>query len=88
MGDFVDFAGVAEQRGDTVRLVSLGNNGALQFASQDVKLENNRVAVRVGAVAIAIRPPIRFAKVAKVASRAASDPFTSVATISGCSGLV
>lgn len=57
MGDFVDFAGVAEQRGDTVRLVSLGSNGALQFASQDVKLENNRVAVRLGAVAIAIEEP-------------------------------
>ena len=57
MADFVDFAGVAERRGDTIRLVSQGNNGTLQFAADDVKLENNRIAVRLGAVAIAVDEP-------------------------------
>ena len=57
MGDFVDFAGVAEQRGNTVRLIAQGNNGTLEFAADDVKLENNRVAVRQGAVAIAVEEP-------------------------------
>lgn len=57
MSDFVDFAGLAERRGDTIRLVARGNNGALEFAAQDVNLENDRVAVRQGAVAIAVEEP-------------------------------
>lgn len=57
MSDFVDFAGSAERRGDTIRLVAHDNNGALEFAAQDVKLENDRVSVRRGAVAIAVKEP-------------------------------
>ena len=57
MSDFVDFAGSAERRGNTVRLVALGNNGALEFAAQDVTFENDRVTVRQGAVALAIEEP-------------------------------
>ena len=57
MSDFVDFSGSAERRGDTIRLVAQGNNGTLEFAAQDVRLENDRVAVRQGAVAIAVEEP-------------------------------
>lgn len=57
MSDFVDFAGSAERRGDTIRLVAQGNNGTLEFAAQDVNLENNRIAVRQGAVATAVEEP-------------------------------
>ena len=57
MSDFVDFAGSAERRGDTIRLVAHGNNGTLEFAAQDVNLENGRVAVRQGALAIAVEEP-------------------------------
>ncbi|MDP3691235.1 hypothetical protein [Bradyrhizobium sp.] len=57
MSDFVDFAGTADRRGNTVRLVAFGNNGAMEFAAQDVALENDRVAVRQGAMAIAIEEP-------------------------------
>jgi len=55
--DFVDFVGVAEPREGVLRLTALGNNGFLEFAVQDVRLEGRRVQVRKGAVALAIDEP-------------------------------
>lgn len=57
MSDLVGFIGVAEPRGTVLRLVAQGNNGYLELSAQDVKMEEGRILVRKGAVALAIEEP-------------------------------